>query len=360
MISREEEEELNALIAEDPDALEHWEAIRKYHESPAVAQIYRDVESSAPLDTIWESLERRFKERFRQERRRRIMYVTAMAAAVVGALLFISLPFKKNLVTTDKRLQIAGIELQLPDGKKIDLSKTEGQVPIGATTLRNANNILSYNTTSGSAPAGLAVLKVPVGKDYKLQLADGSEVWLNSSTTVTFPFSFGNSREITISGEAYIKVAPDPNKPFLVKLPGSTVQVLGTEFNINTYDNGLDKVALVKGSVKLQTPGQSLVIQPGYQAVYTKGKGIQAAPFEDDLTLSWRRGIYAFYDISLEEICQVLPRWFGVQVVMDNQRVAGKRFAGELDRNKPLSKQLKLFSDGGVTYYYEGEVLHFK
>ncbi|HEY1202042.1 MAG TPA: DUF4974 domain-containing protein, partial [Niastella sp.] len=124
---------------------------------------------------------------------------------------------------------------------------------------------------------------------------------------------------------------------------------------------GLVKVALVAGSVKLQAPEQSSVIRPGYEAVYSGGATIKTSPFDEDYILSWKKGIFKFQDISLDEICKVLPRWFGISVVMDSRQTAGKRFSGELDRNKSLEKQLELFKNATeLDYYFKDGVLHFR
>src|SRR5690606_32808342 len=99
-------------------------------------------------------------------------------------------------------------------------------------------------------------LTVPAGLDYKVHLPDGSEIWMNSTSQLQFPSEFSAAtREISIKGEAYLNVAPNKEKPFIVHLPKSTVRVLGTEFNVNTYGLNTETVALVKGSVQLNTPG---------------------------------------------------------------------------------------------------------
>ncbi len=353
-ISQEEQAQLDELISRNRDAMAHYEELCKHYDSAEVRAVTFD--GSRIQLGIWSKLEQQ-----RAQRKIRYYSVAAILTLAVASMVYLFAP-RNAKKEPSQALAAAGISLQLPNGNTIDLSNTSGKMPLGATTLNNANKILSYSTAAGSAAGGLATLRVPVGKDYKLELADGSEVWLNSATTVKFPFSFGgNTREITIDGEAYVKVAPDATKPFTVHLPGSSVQVLGTEFNINTYDSLQSSVALVAGTVKYLTPGQSQVIKPGFAATYKKGSGISMSTFDEDLTLSWRRGVFVFENASLQEISRVLPRWFGVQVVLDDPALGEKYFSGTLDRNRPLDKQLaKFVAASNMNFYFEGDVLHFK
>ena len=123
-------------------------------------------------------------------------------------------------------------------------------------------------------------------------LSDGTSVQLNADSKIQFPVAFnGRTREVSISGEAYLNVAEDEQRPFVVHLPNSTIQVLGTEFNVNTYSN--DKVALVKGAVKLSINNTSVLIKPGYAASYSIEKGIQTGPFNEEELLAWKTRLEA-------------------------------------------------------------------
>jgi len=358
IISREEEDYLNELLSRDSEALEYWKSKRQYYETMNAPDIQQAFDENIALINVWERIE---KTR-RIHNLRRTLSIAAIGLLAIGTLTYLLVPSartKPEIAAVNTPAN--GIRLTLPGGSTIDLSTTQGQVAVAGATLQNANKVLRYTPEEGKTTGALATLTVPIGKDYQLQLADGSVIWLNSATTVQFPFAFGDNREITINGEAYVKVAAHADKPFLINLGNTSIQVLGTEFNVNTYDSGLVKIALVAGSVKLQAPEQSRVIRPGYEAVYTEGATIKTHPFDEDYTLAWRKGIFKFQDISLDEICRVLPRWFGIDVVMDSRQTAGKRFSGELDRNKSLEKQLELFKNATeLDYYFKDGVLHFR
>ncbi len=230
------------------------------------------------------------------------------------------------------------IQLQMADGRVVNLSTETGSIQQGSTTLTNHQNTLHY-TVSGNEGPGINSLKVPVGMDYKVLLSDGSEIWLNSVTQLDFPFQFsGDTREISISGEAYCSITKDPKKPFILHLPNGSVKVLGTEFNVNSYDSGVIKVALVRGSVDMKAGSHSRELTPGLQGVYHSSSNtpISTHPFNARKVLGWRDGLLYYDDAALDEIGPVLSRWFGVRVQIDNPALLKKRFAGVLDRHQPL------------------------
>ncbi|MGN7720182.1 FecR family protein [Chitinophaga sp. 22620] len=266
----------------------------------------------------------------------------------------------KDALTTKAK---PGIELKLAGGKIIDLSKQQGGIDAGTVRLNNSNKTLSYATGSDQAAAGVNTLTVPIGMDYKLHLADGSEVWLNSATELEFPLSFaGQTREITIRGEAYLKVTKDAARPFIVHLPHSTVEVLGTEFNVNTYDSGVVKVALVEGAVNLRATTRESKLTPGKQAIYHAGGPILQEIFDARQVLSWRKGLFYFNNASLEEISKVVPRWYGVQVMIDDPAILSRRFSGVINRNRPIAiflEDLKVISHIDARIDQAG-ILHFK
>ena len=254
-----------------------------------------------------------------------------------------------------------GIELQLANGKKINLSAQEGQLHAGNATLNNTNKTLQYSV-AGNEGTGINTVTVPVGMDYKIVLSDGSKVWMNSVTRLDFPFRFiNNKREITIDGEAYLEVAKDPAKPFIVHLPNGSVQVLGTAFNVNSYDTSLVRVSLVNGQVNINTNRQKMPLTPGKQAVYNQSKIIEQ-PFNSKTELSWRQGLYYFEGASLQELEPVLKRWFGLRVQIENTELRQKSFAGVIDKNQPLQvflDDLKAMSKI-TSFIGKDNVIHFE
>lgn len=254
----------------------------------------------------------------------------------------------------------AGVQLQLGNGKILNLSKDSGLLHTG--TLQAINNNKTLVLPVSTIPAHMnnesLTLAVPVSKYYTIKLSDGTQVTLNSASILRFPVPFSaDNREIYISGEAFLTVAKDSRHPFLVHTPQGTVQVLGTAFNVNSYDSNNVKISLVEGAVKVK----NVILKPGEQAV-TTNSGISIHPFDESEELSWRQGIFYFSNTSLSEIARVLPRWFGIPVIMDNNHIAGETFTGSLERSQSINIFLEnLKSTTAVDYYFDKNGrLHFK
>lgn len=256
-------------------------------------------------------------------------------------------------------VQVAGthsrnLQLQLANGRVINLSATRNTIDLGDAQLYNNDNTLSY-TAANTLTSDWNTLTVPDGKSYAVKLSDGTEVWLNAATSLQFPFNFnGNTREIRLNGEAYVKVASLANKPFTVHTPHSTIEVLGTEFNVNTYDPGIDRLSLISGAVRIKAGNHAIAVKPGMEAVYSGQKGLFAQPFDRTEVLSWRKGIHYFTNATLQDIHTVLPRWYGIEVVMDHPAITGIRFTGVLNRQKPVQFFLEnLKSSTNINYYFD-------
>jgi transmembrane sensor len=231
----------------------------------------------------------------------------------------------------------------------------------GQLALDNRDNTLHYQALPESATT-INTVNVQVAMDYKVVLSDGSEIWLNSTSSISFPSKFAqNKREVTITGEAYCKIAKHPDQPFIIHLADDTVTVTGTEFNINTYTPHSIKVALVTGVVHFASPQSKVKLEPGLQAVAENGS-ITQAPFQAEKTLSWRQGLYQFEAADLDELSGVLQRWFGIQTQLDDPSLKQKKFTGALYKHKPISSFLDNFEviSHIDTYVDEKNVLHFK
>jgi ferric-dicitrate binding protein FerR (iron transport regulator) len=351
-------------ISVNEDAREMREDMLKVLNTPGVQDYIRNQPFHHPADNIINRIHRRKRTKVVA-----ISAIAATAAAVVIAFLAIPSFFKPaSPVTTGKELVAAqappnkGIQLQLGNGKVISLNTDTSQVIAGNVTMKTSNKTLTYTTTAATSAAEYATLTVPPGKDYTIRLSDGTEVQLNAATSIRFPLAFkGNYREVYINGEAYLKIAKSATKPFIVHLPNSTVKVLGTEFNVNTYDSGIARIALVQGAVRVVSKTDSLQLSPGQEATYASSK-ISAAPFDETDVLGWRLGKFLFSNARLEEVCKVIPRLYGISLELDNKDVANKRFSGVIDRHQPVENVLKaLKATNGIDYYTDKDgVFHIK
>lgn len=364
---------LNLLWQENPDLAAAYEQLVQQLPAHKVENGFGEADAAE----FWDDLGTRFRHhttgqaqaatsprrlhffrRYRAVAAAMILFVTTIAA-------FLWFSKKQQFSTIENVAALAkpSIELKLADGTTINLSTHFGDIKANGAAINNNDNTLTLKTKSDSKPNSVNTLTVPAGLDYKVHLDDGTEVWVNSASELQFPSHFsGANREISIRGEAYLNVAKNPEKPFIVHLPKSTVRVLGTEFNVNTYSPNVETIALVEGSVQLNTPVGESKLYPGKEAVYTHGKPVLIKNFDPSRTLSWQKGLFYFDEMKLSDICTVIPRWFGMQVAIDNPATGNKIFVGVLDRNQPITvfqEDLRIMA-GIDSYIDKNNVLHFK
>jgi ferric-dicitrate binding protein FerR (iron transport regulator) len=182
------------------------------------------------------------------------------------------------------------------------------------------------------------------GNQYHLTLPDGTKVWLNAASSITYPTAFtGKERRVSISGEAYFEVVKNQQLPFMVQQADMTVEVLGTSFDVNGYgDDSAVKATLVEGKIRIEKAGASSVLEPGQQAVIGKaGNSISVDHAPDiEAVLAWKNGGFAFKDADIESIMRQVERWYDVQV--EYKTSISKHFVADIPRNVPLSQLLKL------------------
>ncbi|MFN8253931.1 MAG: FecR domain-containing protein [Ferruginibacter sp.] len=203
-------------------------------------------------------------------------------------------------------------------------------------------------------------ITTPRGGQYQVTLADGTGVWLNAQSSVRFPVVFtGKQRQVEITGEAYFEVAKDVSRPFIVKTPASAVEVLGTHFNVNAYDDELSvKTTLVEGKVKVNSSikNQSEFLLPGQQSAIAKNGDITVNLHADtDEALAWKNGRFQFKSADLKSILRQLQRWYDAEVEYRGN-VAGIRFTGQLPRSGEVTKLFeKIELTGEVKFRIDGK-----
>ncbi|WP_422662144.1 FecR family protein [Pedobacter sp. UBA5917] len=235
----------------------------------------------------------------------------------------------KQVSLTDAKTGILGIkELSFVN------KATDGKVVYEA----NGNNQISYNTIS-----------TPRGGQFQVVLPDGSNVWLNAESSITFPTQFvGNTRSVSITGEAYFEVVHQVDKPFKVSSANQTVEVLGTHFNINTYlDEPLTKTTLLEGKIKLVKGAYSKMLVPGEQAeteTHNNNAKIAVKTSPDiEQVVAWKNGIFKFKNTSFKEVLRQVSRWYDVKVEYEKE-IPDRLFSGEITRNVNLSDVLEILS----------------
>jgi ferric-dicitrate binding protein FerR (iron transport regulator) len=360
-LTPEEHRELQELFARDDRAQEAYEQLLRQLPAEQVEGAFSHLDTPG----FWKNLSGEIRDQQTHIRRRKVLRATVVIA-LIGSVALSGWWFLAGKTTDRHQAPIAqtparSVELRMADGSKVDLTATTGKLQKGQLVLDNNNSSLSYQDLGGSSATRLNTVDVPIAMDYKITLSDSSEIWLNSVSSLSFPSTFAaDKREITIRGEAYCRIAKRANQPFIIHLPGNTVQVTGTELNVNTYDPSAVRIALVDGGVNLLSETATVKINPGFQAVSADGK-IEQAPFQADKVLSWRQGRYSFDGAELEEISMVLARWFGTTTRLDDPSLAHKKFAGALYKKRPLSSFLDNFKviSHIDSWFDEKGTLHF-
>jgi ferric-dicitrate binding protein FerR (iron transport regulator) len=259
----------------------------------------------------------------------------------------------------------AGAVLTLSDGRKMVLdSLSDGQIANeNGSTLVLHNNQLQYNATAAGQGIAMNTLTTPPGRQFQLSLSDGSRVWLNAASSIQFPAQFNEKeRRVAVTGEVYIEVAQNKNQPFYVSSGQSEIQVLGTAFNLNAYNNEpAEKTTLISGKIavkNLTAPGSGLTfLLPGQQAIAARNRPLTLHTSVDlGYVLAWKNGIFNFEGADIQTIMREVARWYNVTVVFEGP-VSKEEFGGAMDRNITLQQLLKALSDWHIEYRLEGSTL---
>jgi transmembrane sensor len=250
--------------------------------------------------------------------------------------------------------------LILGDGHNLVLmARGSGKVlgRYGNIEIVNNYGSLTYTIVPGSQyPNVYHTLTTHKGEQYLLTLSDGTKIWLNASSSVRFPVSFiGGIREVEITGEAYFEVMHDSGKPFRVKVNGMYVQVTGTHFNINAYDDEpVIKTTLLEGSVRVN---QNIVLAPGQQCLYQKNgstKVLNNSNIEEEM--AWKNGLFYFNSSNIETIMRQVEKWYDIKVVYEGSKTSDL-FTGSISRNSNLTELLEILELSKVHFKLDGRIL---
>nr|WP_295871346.1 FecR family protein [uncultured Chitinophaga sp.] len=240
--------------------------------------------------------------------------------------------------------------LTLANGKKILLSDTQaGKLTDqdGAEVSKSADGSLEYRPVNGATAVQYNTLSTARGEQYQITLSDGTRVWLNAATTLTFPASFAHQaeRSVEVNGEAYFEVAADPAHPFKVRTNHQQIQVLGTSFNVNNYpDEPSARTTLLRGAVKIN---DAQVLKPGQQAISGKNGEVKIIPVNTDGIVAWKNGYFEFNDENIYEVMRKIARWYDVEVIYEGD-IPTNEMVGTISRFENVSKVLNTIEKAGL------------
>ena len=284
------------------------------------------------------------------------MFAAASVLFVIffGTYFYVTQPSSKTLVNQS----IVNKDVIAPSSSKATITLANGQIveldAIGSGTLvasQGAVNVMKtedgqivYRGTSKEIAYN--TLYNPRGsKVISLRLNDGTIVWLNSQSSIRYPVAFvGEDRQVEITGEAYFEVAKNLSKKFIVASNGLNIEVLGTHFNVNSYnDNKNIKVTLLEGSVKIIKGGGTYILKPGQQAqVANEIQVFNGANIES--VMAWKNGFFSFSGTSVEELMNIIGRWYNVEIVF-NKSIPNRQFGGQIATSANLSQVVKVLNE---------------
>ena len=298
------------------------------------------------------------REKIKARKRRQLwIQITAVASVVILfalSFVFFYTPKSEEMSPVLAKVHAGGTKATLivADGIQVDLTQDNLQEVIGqygATVLKDKKNELRYDNVEVNEGIEekpvFHTISAPVGGEYHFTLADGTMVWLNSSSRLTFPTRFtGDTREVLAEGEVYFDVQHDENKPFIVRVNDMSVRVLGTKFCISAYpENEGIMTTLVQGAVQVTSGDNQVVLKPGYQAVIDQRSGaISQRAVELSLYTSWVRGVFEYENMELDDIVVQLARWYDVQFTFSASEYKKRRFTGVVRKYEDLNGVLDM------------------
>lgn len=304
-----------------------------------------------------------------------IATAAAVAAIVVGVWFFNS---DTGVSEVNSGLNLAvkndiapgknGATITLANGKVIKLSEAKSGVVIGKDDLKYSDGAaiqgggpdLYRSSTAQADDMMQLTASTAKGQTYQFTLPDGTKVWLNADSKISFPSQFsGKERRILLDGEGYFEVSKDKKHPFVVESKGQFLEVLGTHFNLNAYkDEPQIATTLLEGSVKVSVNGRALLIRPGQQAVNYGGKLQVNEVSLDDIT-DWKEGDFFLNHVDFKTAMRKIARWYDVEIVYDVAVPDDLESGGWMSRHNNLSTVLKAIEGTGLARFrIDGKTVH--
>jgi len=268
--------------------------------------------------------------------------------------------------------------LTLSDGSTISLDDAANgllasQGNIAITKTENGQIVYERNNVDKSKfmsnRSVINTIQTPKGGKYQIRLPDGSKVWLNSASTLSYPTSFsGNERKVQLKGEAYFEISTNKNVPFRVESDNQIVEVLGTHFNINSYDDeDYVKTTLLEGSVKVilssntNEVARTKLLKPGEQSLTKSSQSnIRIENADTEKAVAWKNGYFKFRNTPIKEIMREIERWYDVELVYEG-KISSDEFTGFISNDVKISAVLKIMEEsGGVKFSVKGKKLKVK
>lgn len=272
--------------------------------------------------------------------------------------------FSKLTTTDHKRATLV-----LANGEEVGLNQQTAVIKLKNVQGANVENLdstaLKYTAsqTDQAAPQ-FNELRVPRGGEYKLVLADGTQVWVNAESKLRFPVNFNGAatREVYLEGgEAYFKVSKNKEVPFIVHSGSMAIKVLGTSFNVNTYSKNI-KTTLVEGHVQINAGSKSLDLLPDQQATFNlQSTNLSKADVDVEADVAWKDGWMIFQSSELKDVMEQLGRWYDYNIVFESEKLKQVHFGGKLRKYNEVGTLLRIIEKtGSVNIEVRNQTIYIK
>lgn len=302
-----------------------------------------------------------------------LVAAVALVSCTVGYVLYKSSyrdDALKTVVTSQKTELISPGSnqaiLTLSNGDQIALNdRANGVVhkDSGLLITKNDDGQLQYEMAA-TAKVAINTLTTPRGGQYQLILSDGTKVWLNADSKIIYPTQFGSDeRKVEVLGEAYFEVAKNPGRPFKVVSKNQVIEVLGTHFNVNNYqDEAIAKTTLLEGSVKISSVvngvvdrSSSKILQPGEQASLQSGRaGITVTNSDLESAIAWKNGYFRFNRTDMQSMMRQVARWYDVEVEYRGE-INDDLFGGSLRRSDNIQEVIRILQLSKINVVVSGK-----
>jgi ferric-dicitrate binding protein FerR (iron transport regulator) len=293
---------------------------------------------------------------------RRLRYTTTAAAAILLLISVAIYTFRETNNTSISGKGKTNGEI-VPGSDKAMLTLTDGSVIIldstgsraikqGNTAIHEHSGQLQYLQQEQETVSGLNTLATPRGGQYRLRLPDGSNIWLNAASSITYPTAFtGSRRKVAITGEVYMEIAKNENMPFEISVNGIEITVLGTRFNVNAYkDEPSITTTLLEGAVKVSRGNNDQLLMPGQQEqLLPNGKVEIVNDIDTASIVAWKNGMFSFNDADIPAVMRQINRWYDAEIVYQSE--VSQHFMGSIPRTVPISKLLTMLELTGRLHF---------
>ena len=351
--------------------LDEWRSVSPRHEElfqrmlsseHVEKSISRFVKTEEEEERGWWQLQQRARSGRSVRKIKWFPYAAAIVLILsVGGVFYFSgdkeqteiLPIAKNEV------QVPGSRavLILPDGRKVDLENEVLRSDLAQSDsllLVSARSLKYRDIDSPDTTEIFHTLEIPRGGEYLLTLSDGTMIYLNSESTLSFPVKFqGKERKVYLTGEAYFKVAKNTEHPFVVTAGELEVLVTGTTFGVRAYKDEKDiQTTLESGQVTVKVEGKSVKLVPNKQVLFNKSTmGLEVRDVDVDLYLAWADGRLVYDNCPLEKILTDLGRWYNIDVFYSRDELRSYQFSLNMKKHEEFTQVLELIGKNGEVQF---------